>query len=228
MTQANEYYSKAFELDPNSPEVLENWGQALLQYSNTSLNKEDKTMQRHFRAMAADKFAQAVDVSITYDLSKCFAQWGSALMAQSELAESQANRTSFQKDAYVKFQISQDMSNYHQPDLQFWLNWSDTLLELERTAQDDESKNEFFNQACIQLEQGIWHYDAAQKNNNSSKQQLFEAWAAILSPSSNYPVTSIERQALRDKAGQRYKIRTLINKKIPSDLQFFFSRNLSL
>ena len=228
MSKANEYYAKAFELDPYSPEVLENWGQALLQYSNTSLNKEDKTMQRHFRAMAADKFAQAVDVSTSYDLSRCFAQWGSALMAQSELAESQVNRVNLQKDAYMKFQISQDMSNYHQPDLRFWLNWSDTLLELAIAAQDDESKNEFFNQACIQLEQAIWHYEAAQKTNNYSKQQLFEAWANILSPNSNYPITALERQTLRDKAGKRYKVRTLINKKVASDLQFFFSRHLSL
>ena len=228
MTQAYENYSKAFDLDPNSPEILENWGQALLQYSNTSLNKEDKTMQRHFRAMAAEKFAQAVDVSINYDLSRCFAQWGSALLAQSELAENQANRVSLQKDAYTKFQISQDMSNYHQPDLQFWLNWSDTLLELAKTAQDDESKMEFFNQASIQLEQAIWHYEAAQKSSNYSKQQIFDAWASILSPNSNYPITALERQVLRDKASQRYKARTLINKKIPSDLQFFFNRHLSL
>ena len=228
MSRAHEYYSKAFELDPNSPEILENWGKALLQYSNTPQNKQDKTMQRHYRAVAVNKFAEAVDVSINYDLARRFAQWGTALVAQSELAENQDYRFSLQKEAYTKFQIAQDMSNYYQPDLQFWLNWSDTLQKLATTARDDQAKLEFFDQANIQLEQAIWHFEAAENKNNYTKQQLFEAWAKILAPNSNYPLTPAERQILRDKASQRYKIRTIINQNIPADKQFFFSRHLAL
>ena len=128
--EAAEEYKAATELEPESPEAYNNWGNALMELAKIKSGSEAERLYKE----AFEKYKLAT--TYKQDLHEAYNNWANALMELAKI-KSGSKAEKLYKEAFEKYKLA---TTYKEDLQEAYFNWANALCELARTKSAIEAE----------------------------------------------------------------------------------------